>query len=124
MTDVIRLGWTMLTGFGLVFALWNVREVLIDNWAISQVQTTPKRPVEVLKLQTRAEVWAHVLILGAIGGDFIAGVCSLVGFSLGALIALIASAAALIVLSFSQTRRRQRIFRALRLRPQQDAETP
>lgn len=117
-TDAIRWVWTFLTGWGVLFALNNVREVLIDHWAVSQVRT---RPVDVLRLQTRGEVWNHALIFAALAADFVAGVCALTGFALGALTALIASAVALIVLSFTQTSRRRRIFRAIRLRPQKDA---
>jgi hypothetical protein len=83
----------MLTAWGVLFALWNLREVLIDHWAISQVQ---HRPVAVLKLQTRGEVWNHALILVALASDCI-------------------------VLSFTQTQRRRHIFNAIRLRrPQSD----
>jgi hypothetical protein len=117
-TDAIRWTWTMLTAWGVLFALWNLREVLIDHWAISQVQ---HRPVAVLKLQTRGEVWNHALILVALASDCIAGVFALAGVSIGALVALIVSAIALIVLSFTQTQRRRHIFNAIRLRrPQSD----
>lgn len=116
-TDVIRWTWTFLTGWGVVFALYNVREVLIDHWAVSQIRT---RPVDVLRMQTRGEVWNHALILAALAADFVAGVFALAGQSAGALIALILSAVALIQLSFMETNRRRRIFRAIRLRPPRD----
>lgn len=51
------------------------------------------------------------------GADFVAGVCALSGSSMWALTALIVSAVALIVLSFTQTSRRRRIFNAIRLQP-------
>jgi hypothetical protein len=120
-TDAIRWTWTFLTGWGVLFALWNVREVLVDHWAVSQIRT---RPVDVLRLQTHGEVWNHALILGALAADFVAGVFALAGLSLGALTALILSAVALIVLSFMQTQRRRRIFRAIRLRPPHEPERP
>jgi hypothetical protein len=112
--DWLRWAWTALTGSGVLFAMWNLREVLIDNWAVDQIRT---RPVDVLRLQTRGAVYDHALIFAALAADFMAGVCALAGMSIGALVSLIASAIALIVLSFAQTQRRRRIFRALRMRP-------
>ena len=119
---LLRWGWTALTGFGVLFALWNLREVLIDNWAISQVRTSQQRPVDVLKLQTRGAVWDHSLIFVVIAADFLAGVASLSAWAFGALLFLILSAAAAIALSFMQTQRRGRIFRALRLRPPREMQ--
>lgn len=113
-TDAIRWMWTFLTGWGVLFALYNVREVLIDHWAVSQIR---RRPVDILRMHTRGEVWDHALILLALAADFVAGICALAGQSLWALSALILSAVALIVLSFMQTQRRRKIFRAIRLRP-------
>src|SRR3954469_22169169 len=111
--DIVRWIWTLLTGWGVLFAIYNVREVLIDQWAVNQIRT---RPADVLRLQTRAEVWSQVLILVALAADFIAGVTALAGQTGDALIALISSVVALIALSFSQTNQRQRIFRAIRER--------
>lgn len=121
-TEVIRWMWTFLTGWGVLFALWNLKEVLIDNWAIAQVVTTHRRPLDVLKLQTRSAVNDHALILGALLADFLAGGLAILGISVGALIALIISALALIALSFTQTRQRRRIFRAIQLRPPKEGE--
>jgi hypothetical protein len=106
----IRWAWTILTGFGVCFAVWNVKEVLIDNWAVSQIRT---RPLDVLRLQTRSAVYDHALIAGALTTDFMAGICALLGISTWALVMLMLSAGLLIVLSFTQTQRRRRIFRAL-----------
>lgn len=111
--DSIRWTWTIATGLGVAFASWNLREVLIDNWALSE---SPQFGVEVLRLQTRSAVWDHALILAALASDFAAGACSLLGLATGALIALLASALLLILLSFSQTQRRRRLFDVLRLR--------
>lgn len=109
----LRWSWTIFTGFGLVFALWNLREVLIDN----VVSSASKRPgVDLLKLQTRGEVWNHALISVILVAHFLAGISALVAWSLGALSFLLLSAAAAVALSLTQTRRRQRIFRHLRLR--------
>lgn len=111
--DVIRWGWTLAYGFGAVFALWNLREVLIDNWAVSEI---PMEEADVLRLQSRGAVWDHTLILAALLANALAGVCSVIGFGLGALIALFLGAVPLIVLSFTQTQRRRRVFHELRQR--------
>lgn len=116
-TDAIRWGWTFLTAWGVLFAVWNFREAVVDNWAVSQVRT---RPVDVLRLQVRAEVYLHAMILLALFADFLAGVFALLAQSIGALVALIVSAAALIILSFGHTQRRRKIFQAIRLRPTKD----
>lgn len=111
--DIIRWGWTLCTGFGLAYALWNLREVLIDNWVLSQ---SPQRTDEVVGLQMRTVVWEHTLIVAALSADFIAGVSSFFALSLIALVALLLSALFLIALSFTQTQRRNRLLKALRLR--------
>lgn len=102
-----------MTALGVVFGIWNLREVLIDNWALSE---SPQRGIEVLKIQTHNAVIDHALILAALMADFIAGACSLFGWATLALIALLCSAAILIALSFTQTQRRRRLFDTLRLR--------
>jgi hypothetical protein len=113
-TETIRWFWTILTGCGVLFALWNLREVLVDNWAVSQVRT---KGTDVIKLQTRSAVWDHIFIFGAITADCIAGVSAILGQPAIALMALIGNAVLLMVLSFTQTQRRRRIFRMLRLKP-------
>lgn len=112
-TEALRWAWTMGTGFAVLFALWNLREAFVDHWAVSQIRT---RPVDILRLQTQGEVWDHALILAALGSLFAAGMFSLFSLPDGALVSLIVCAVALIVLSFSQTHRRRRVFGALRLR--------
>jgi hypothetical protein len=116
-TDTIRWFWTILTGWGVLFALWNLREVLVDNWAVSQIRT---RGTDVIKLQTRSAVWDHIFIFGAIAADCAAGVSAILGQPAIALVALIANAVLLMALSFTQTQRRRRIFRMLRLRPRKE----
>lgn len=113
-TEVIRWLWTFSAGGGVLFALINLREVLIDDRVVSQIRT---RPVDLLRLQTHSDIGQHALILGALAADFVAGVFAILGISIGALVALIMSAAALIALSFTQTQRRKRIFDAVRFRP-------
>lgn len=117
--EQIRWSWTILTGCGVLFALYNLREVLIDNWAVSQ---TRRGPVNVLRLQTRAEVWNQSLILVALAGHFLAGAFALAGVSVGALVSLIVSAAALIILSFTQGHGRREIFSAIRVRRESKKE--
>lgn len=118
-SDALRWGWTFLNGWGVIFALWNVREVLVDYWAIRQVDRRT-RPINVLQLQVRAEIYLHAMILLALFANFIAGVFSLTAVPNGAVVALIVSAFALIVLSFNYARRRQQIFKALSLRSRRD----
>lgn len=113
LNDIIRWGWTLCTGFGLVFALWNMREVLIDNWALSE---SSQHDVDVLRLQARSAVWDHGLVLAALTANFVAGVSSFFALSLVALSALLLSAIFLIALSFTQTQRRRQLFDLLRLR--------
>ena len=113
LNDYIRWGWTGLTGLGALFALWNLREVLIDNWALSE---SPQRGVQVLKIQTHNAVYEHTLIFAVLVSDFLAGASSLIGWTTGALVSLLLSAVILIVLSFTQTQRRRRLFSVLRLR--------
>jgi hypothetical protein len=111
--EVIRWGWTILTALGMLFAGWNLREVLIDNWAVSQIR---RQGLDVLRMQTHGAVYDHTLILLALMLDFVAGVGAVAGVPLVPLVALIAQALALIALSFSQTQRRRHILRTLRLR--------
>jgi hypothetical protein len=119
----LRWSWTFLNGWGVLFAAWNVREALLDYLAVLQVDRET-RPINVLQLQVRAEIWLHAMILLALFANFMAGVLALSGWTGGALIGLIISAAALIVLSFGYAQRRRGIFRALRLRPKtQDGGT-
>lgn len=113
--EIVRWGWTILTGFGALFAAWNLREVLIDNWAVAR--TRPKG-LDVLRMQTRGAVFDHGLILLALILAFIAGVGALSGYPIVPLVALILQALVLIGLSVSQTERRRRILRHLRLRPE------
>lgn len=90
-----------------------MREALIDAWALAQSRVGGD---DVLRLQTRSAVWEQVLIGGALGADFVAGAASFFGFAIISLSALLLSALFLIVLSFTQTQRRRRLFDALRLR--------
>lgn len=116
LNDIIRWGWTLSTGFGLLFALWNMREALIDTWALAQSRMGDD---DVLRLQTRSAVWEQVLIGGALGADFVAGAASFFGLAIISLSALLLSAVFLIALSFSQTQRRRRLFAVLRLKRHQ-----
>lgn len=111
--DLIRWSWTILTGLGVLFSLWNLREVILDNRALEQ---SPQRGIEVLRLQTQSAIWDHGLIMAALLAEFIAGVSSFFQVSMVALVALIASAAILVILSAGQTQRRRRLFEVLRLR--------
>lgn len=112
--QIIRWTWTVLTACGTLFAAWNLREVLIDSWAVSQVR---RSSIDVLRILTTGAVYDHGLILLALLLDFVAGIGALVSIPLVPLIALIVQALALILLSFGQTRRRRQIVTALRLRP-------
>lgn len=112
--EIIRWTWTILTGCGALFAALNLREVLIDSWAVSQVR---RAGMDVLRIQTHGAVYDHGLILLALLLDFVAGIGALMGIPLVPLVALIVQALALITLSFGQTQRRRRIFQALKLRP-------
>jgi hypothetical protein len=113
-TTTIRWLWTILTSAGVLYALWNVREVLIDNWAVSQVRT---RKAGVVKFQTRGAVHDHFFILGAIAADCVAGVSAILGQPAVALVALIMNAVFLVVLVAAWTYRRRKLFRMLGLKP-------
>lgn len=122
-TSVIRWVWTLSAGFGVLFAIFNLGEVLVDNWVIGQEQSATverSRPVELLRLQTRSSVYDHGLILFALTADLLAGIFAIAGVPPGALISLVASAGALIALSFTQAQRRRKLFSALRLRPRRE----
>lgn len=113
--DGLRWTWTFLNFWGVIFAIWNVREVVVDYWAIDQVDRQT-RPLNVLRLQVGTEVFLHVIVLVALLANFLAGVVAIAGFPIAALIMLIVSAASLIVLSFVYAQRRRATFRALQLR--------
>jgi hypothetical protein len=111
--DVLRWTWTLATGFGTLMMLVLLREVIIDNWAISQV----RRPgTDVLRMIARNEVTDQWIRLAAIGTLFVAGVASLIHLTEIALWLLIASALAQIFLGTAKVLHRRKLFRQIRVR--------
>lgn len=106
--NLIRWAWTVFTAAGTLYAAWNLKEALIDNWANTQVRPCAT-PVQ--RMQFRGAVGDQGLLFAALALECLAGVGALAGYPLVPLVALCAEALALIALSFTQTRRRQRLFK-------------
>jgi hypothetical protein len=110
--EVLRAVWTIGTGLGTLVMLALLREVLIDNWAISQI-TRPS--TSVLRMTTRGEVDDQIIRLVAVASLFLAGLMTYAGQSTVVIALLCISAAAQVALGTVKLQRRRRLLRTLRL---------
>lgn len=104
-------GWTVLTCGGTLFAVWNLWDVIDDYRGRDRAGDDP----EVLEIQARANVITQTLIAVTLGGEFGAGLTSLVGLGGMALVLLIGSTVALIGLSIHQRIERRKLMAATAL---------
>jgi hypothetical protein len=111
--DVLRAVWTGGTGLGTLIMIALLREVMIDNWAISQI----RRPgTDVLRVVAQGEVWDQTIRLTGVASLFFAGVLSYVpGTGEFVLMLLVLSAAAQVFLATVKMNRRRQLMRTLRL---------
>lgn len=111
--DLLRWGWTILTLCGLLFALRNLREAILDEWALAG---STRRADEASMISARGVVWDMSLKSILHAANFGAGVSSLLGFGLGALAGLVISALVAIILSYGQMQRHRALLDVLRRR--------
>lgn len=110
--DLLRWAWTIGTGLGTMVMLYLLREVSIDDQAISQVR--PPR-ADFLRVHTRGEVWDQSVLTAAVAMLFLAGLLALTVDNIWPIPPLLLSAALLVFLGLLKLSRRRRIFATLRL---------
>ena len=118
--DYVRLGWIVGTGAGILLVLGNLREAVMDLWALNQ---SPRHVIAVLQIQARGIVWDQLLKIVAMSSLFGIGLASTPQRRrtrgqryLLSVVLMLLNGGCLVVLSWMQNRRRHLISRALRLR--------
>jgi hypothetical protein len=118
--DYVRVGWIVGTGIGMTLVAANLREALIDLWALNQ---SPRHTIEVLQIQARGTVWDQLLKIVAMSSLFGIGLAATTERHrtrgqryLLSVVLMLLNGGCLVVLSWMQNRRRHLISQALRLR--------
>lgn len=112
--DLIRYGWTISAAIAVPYALWNLRDLLIDGYAVSQDRRQIVTDSE--REQTKSDIWIHGLLAIVIMCNLAAGAFAISGNNIGALTCLFVALWTKIFLVFNHARRRRLIF-ALRRQP-------